>query len=182
MWHLGLMEKSSPGLSLILIQLTHRARGCKITDTEWAKRAGIRKETLSRLRGRTSCDFATLQSLARTLGANIGVIDDHVLETTADGRFPAHVDRDYEEKLADLCASKDLDADHWRRAGPSFFMAGLAVMVASAPDFDRRSLLELAEQLHAGSTQVGVFALWLKASPVRPSRFLPVIETVRRAA
>jgi len=30
-------------------------------------------------------------------------------------------------------------------------MAGLAVMVASVPEFDRRSLLDLAEAFHAGS-------------------------------
>jgi hypothetical protein len=54
-------------------------------------------------------------------------------------------------------------------------MAGVAVMLASAPGFDRRALLKLAEQLHAGSTQVGVFTRWLERSPIRPSIFLPLL-------
>ena len=48
----------------------------------------------------------------------------------ADGQFPARVDRDYEERLLDLCASRPLDLKQWDAAGPRFFMAGLAVMVA----------------------------------------------------
>jgi hypothetical protein len=63
-------------------------------------------------------------------------------------------------------------------------MAGLAVMVASVsePEFDRRSLLELAEALHAGSSQVGVFGMWLERSPIRPSRFLPMLSAGLRHA
>jgi hypothetical protein len=163
--------------------MQRRAQALGITDTEWAARAGIRKETLSRLRGRSSCDFATLQALARVVGASVDVIDGNMPGSTADGRFPAQLDREYEERLLDLCASSDVDPKRWRRYGPPFFMAGLAVMVASIPEFDRRSLLDLAEALHAGSSQVGVFALWLKGSPVRPSRFLPMLSAgLRRAA
>jgi hypothetical protein len=88
--------------------------------------------------------------------------------STADGCFPAYVDRDFEEELLDLCASNDLSLERWQGLGPSFFMAGLAVMVASATGFDRRGLLDLAERLHAGSSQVGVFTQWLERSPVRP--------------
>jgi hypothetical protein len=169
------MEKSTIPLSTILESLERRARALGITDTEWAARAGIRKETLSRLRGRSSCDFATLQSLARAVGADVSVIDGNTPGSTEDGRFPAQLDREYEEQLLDLCASGDVDPKRWRRHGPPFFMAGLAVMVASVPEFDRRSLLDLAEALHAGSSQVGVFALWLGHSPLRPSRFLPML-------
>jgi hypothetical protein len=153
-----------------------------LTDTEWAARAGIRKETLSRLRGRRSCDFATLQALARVVGAGVGVIDGPAPGTTEDGRFPAEIDRDYEEKLFNLCVSGDLTVAGWQALGPPFFMAGLAVMIASAPGFDRRAFLDLAERLHAGISQVGVFALWLERSPVRPSRFLAMVAGQRRAA
>jgi len=163
--------------------LEHKARALALTDTEWAARAGVRKETLSRLRGRESCDFATLQSLARAVGASVSVVDGSTPGSTKDGRFPAHLHREYEEQLLDLCASGDIEPEHWRRHGPAFFMAGLAVMVASVPEFDRRSLLDLAEALHAGSSQVGVFALWLEGSPLRPSRFLPMLLAgMRRAA
>lgn len=169
------MKKSTTQLSVVLESLQRRARALGITDTEWAARAGIRKETLSRLRGRPSCDFATLQALARAVGASVDVIDGNTPGSTQDGRFPALLDREYEEQLLDLCASGDVEPKRWRHCGPPFFMAGLAVMIASLPEFDRRSLLDLAEALHAGSSQVGVFALWLERSPVRPSRFLPML-------
>jgi hypothetical protein len=177
------MKKSTTDLRLMLDVLEHKARALALTDTEWAARAGVRKETLSRLRGRESCDFATLQSLARAVGASVSVVDGSTPGSTKDGRFPAHLHREYEEQLLDLCASGDIEPEHWRRHGPAFFMAGLAVMVASVPEFDRRSLLDLAEALHAGSSQVGVFALWLEGSPLRPSRFLPMLLAgMRRAA
>jgi hypothetical protein len=169
-------------LSVVLESLQRRARGLGITDTEWAARAGIRKETLSRLRGRPSCDFATLQALARAVGASVDVIDGNAPGLTQDGRFPALLDREYEEQLLELCASGDVEPTRWRHCGPPFFMAGLAVMIASLPEFDRRSLLGLAEALHAGSSQVGVFALWLERSPVRPSRFLPMLLAGMRHA
>jgi hypothetical protein len=178
-----LMKKSTTDLRSVLDILEHKARALELTDTEWAARAGIRKETLSRLRGRHSCDFATLQTLARVVGASVGVIDGHTPGSTEDGRFPAQLDREYEERLLDLCTSGDVEPKRWRHHGPAFFMAGLAVMVASVPEFDRRSLLDLAESLHAGSSQVGVFALWLERSPVRPSRFLPMLLAgMRRVA
>ena len=169
------MKKSTTDLRSLLDILEHKARALELTDTEWAARAGIRKETLSRLRSRPSCDFATLQALAGVVGARVGVIDGNAPGSTEDGRFPAQLDREYEELLLDLCASGDVEPGRWRHCGPAFFMAGLAVMVASVPEFNRRSLLDLAEALHAGSSQVGVFALWLERSPVRPSRFLPML-------
>ena len=175
------MERSTE-LNVILEVLDREVRALRLTDTEWATRAGIRKETLSRLRGRRSCDFGTLDALARVVGSRIGVITDNAIRTTRDGRFPATFDRDFEAKLIDLCASRDLDAMVWGRLGPQFFMAGLAVMLASVPEFDRRSMLELAERLHAGSSQADVFALWLKGSPLRPSRFLPMLRTSSRHA
>jgi hypothetical protein len=176
------MKQSTPQLPTILKSLRRKARAIGLTDTEWAARAGIRNETLSRLRGRASCDFATLQALARVVGASVGVIEGTTPGSTGDGRFPTQLDRDYEEQLLDLCASGNVELERWRRWGPPFFMAGLAVMVASVPEFDRRSLLDLAEALHAGSSQVGVFALWLERSPIRPSRFLPMLLAGSRRA
>jgi hypothetical protein len=175
------MEEST-ALNNILEDLEREVRALRLTDTQWAARAGIRKETLSRLRGRRSCDFGTLDALARVVGSRIGVIAGNAIKTTRDGRFPAIYDRDFEARLIDLCASRDLDAAVWERLGPKFFMAGLAVMLASVPEFDRRSMLELAERLHAGSSQADVFALWLKGSPLRPSRFLPMLRASSRHA
>ncbi len=165
----------------MLRTLTERARAIGLSDTEWAIRAGVRKETLSRLRTRASCDFSTLTSLAEAAGVGIGVVA-HSHETTADGLFPRSLDRTLEQDLLGLCASGEFDPQNWRELGPPFFMAGLAVMLASVDGFDRQGLLELAECLHAGSSQVGVFALWLADTPLRPSRFLPMLESARRRA
>lgn len=172
---LKLMKKSTPTLPGILDALTRAARMRKLSDTEWAARAGLRKETLSRLRRRSSCDFATLEALASVVGARIEAVDEDLPECSVDGHFPLHVHREYEERLLDLCASRTLDPRRWTDLGPRFFMAGLAVMLASVPGLERRGLLALAEQLHPGASEPAVFAQWLKRSPIRPSRFLPML-------
>lgn len=177
------MNKSTQGLAHTLTQLSSRARELALTDTAWAARAGVRKETLSRLRGRDSCDFATLSALANAVGAQLGVLEQPALRVDSGRNFPARLSRDYERQLLNLCASRSLDPARWEQLGPRFFMAGLAVMLAGTPDFDRRSLLNLAEELHPGATEPAVFARWLKASPLRPSRFLPMLSVlVTRAA
>src|SRR5271169_3931250 len=97
----------------VLEQLQRAARTLGLTDSEWATRAGIRKETLSRLRGRQSCDFSTLDALARVAGLGIGVIEPCALKVSQDGSFPAAMERDYEERLIALCESRNLDAATW---------------------------------------------------------------------
>jgi hypothetical protein len=171
-----LMNKSTNTLQSTLLTLTQQARALGLTDTEWATRAAVRKETLSRLRQRKSCDYATLQALAQVVGARVGVLDANAPGSTADGHFPAKLNRALEDKLLDLCASRDLDREHWENLGPAFFMAGLAMMVASVKGFDRSGLCALAEELHPGGSQPDVFSLWLARSPVRPSRFLPLLD------
>ncbi len=49
-------------------------------------------------------------------------------------------------------------------------------MLASVQGRDRRALLAMAEQIHPGATEPVVFNLWLERSPVRPSRFLPMVD------
>jgi hypothetical protein len=170
------MSKSTAPLAQTVAALTRRARALGLTDSEWAKRAGLWKETLSRLRSREACDFETLRSLAHAVGARLGVLEMPAPDTTPDGHFPARVDRDYEDRLLELHASGDLDAARWASAGPRFFMAGLAVMLASARGSDRRGLLALAERLHPGASEVAVFERWLQRSPVRPTRFLSLLD------
>jgi hypothetical protein len=170
------MPKSTNPMREVLPLLARRARARELTASAWAERAGIRKETLSRLSKRANCDFATLCSLARAVDARLGVLDEAGRATTPDGHFPAQLDRDYEEQLVELCATRHLDPARWAAAGPQFFVAGLAVMVASLSRTDRRGLLALAEQLHPGASEVAVFDRWLERSPVRPSRFLPLLE------
>jgi hypothetical protein len=177
-----LMNKSSSGLNQVLDSLTQSARKMGLNDSEWAARAGLRKETLSRLRRRSSCDFATLEALATVVGSRLGAFANSQLEASSGHHLPLHVSREYEEELLSLCASGSLAPSRWESLGPRFFMAGLAVMVASAPGVDRPGLLALAESLHPGSSETAVFAQWLKRSPVRPSRFLAMLDQELRHA
>ena len=170
------MTKSTFNLSTVLDELTHVARACGLNDTEWAARASVPKETLSRLRRRQNCDFRTLLALANAVDVRLGIVDETLPALTQDGHFPAKLDRDYEEKLLKLCASRSLTPQRWTAVGPRFFMAGLAVMLASVVGFDRRGLLCLAEHLSPGASQPEIFARWLKHSPLRPTRFLPMLE------
>ncbi len=171
----------STSLRDLAAALSQQARRLGLTDTAWAARAGVRKETLSRLRHRETCDFATLAALARAVGREIGLGVTPDPDRTADGHFPAAVNRDYEERLADLGASGDLNVKRWFELGPPFFMAGLAVMLAGVRGYDRPGLLALAEQLHPGASEVAVFERWLARSPVRPTRFLPLVKARERA-
>lgn len=170
------MKNATSPLNALLALLSDEARRRGLNDAQWAQAACIRKETLSRLRGQDSCDFATLQALATAVGARIGVRGPLPAPLSPDGHFPAEVDRDYEGRLLELSASDDLQPESWRRLGPPFFMAGLAVMLASVSGFARRRLLELAETLHPGASLPEVFNLWLARSPLSASRFLPMLR------
>lgn len=170
----------SPGLQALLTQLSAKARALSLTDTEWSSRAGVRKETLSRLRRRSSCDLSTLQALAAVVGARVVLDEGAAGATTLDGHFPASLDREYEARLLRLAASGSLASDTWTVAGPRFFMAGFAVMLAGERELDRIGLLALAEHLRPGASEPVVFTHWLERSPLRPSRFLPLLAMERR--
>jgi DNA-binding phage protein len=177
------MLESTAELQKLMDSLTAAARNKGLNDASWASAAGFSKETLSRLRRRSSCDLSTLMALADAAGASLAVTIASQPAATSDGHFPSELSRDYERQLLALCASRRLDPAAWAAAGPAFFMAGLAVMLASNTDADRRGLLALAELLHPGASEVPVFARWLKRSPLRPSRFLPMLAMeIRHAA
>jgi len=174
------MQESSRGLAQLLAPLAEAAARRGLTATAWSALAQVRKETLSRLRNRETCDLATLDALAKVVGARVTVTFDS--PSSPDGHFPGEVQRDYEEKLVDLVRSGNLDAQAWRALGPPFFMAGLAVMLASRSGADRRGLLQMAEKLHPGIGEPAVFSLWLARSPLRPSRLLPLVEAALQRA
>ena len=50
------------------------------------------------------------------------------------------------------------------------------MLLASVRGFDRRRYIELAETLHPGISQTEVFRLWLEATPIVVSRFLPLLR------
>ena len=176
------MTESRSNLKTLLAGLTVKARALGLTDSEWAARAGVRSETLSRLRRRSSCDLSTLQGLAAAVGSRLVLDEGAAVAATPDGHFPASLDRDHEARLLRLAASGSLADEAWAAAGPRFFMAGLAVMLAGEPGLDRRGLLALAERLHPGASEPAVFNRWLDRSPLRPSRFLPLLAMERKHA
>lgn len=167
-------------LNSLLVALTARARAQGMTDAEWARRAGVRKETLSRLRRRRDCDLSTLQALAQEVGATLALGEVHA--TPVQDPFPATMDRTWEARLLTLATSTTPDPVEWNAAGPPAFMAGLAVMLASERRPDRGRWLALAEHLQPGSSRPEAFQQWLDRSPLKPSRFLPMLEAERSHA
>jgi hypothetical protein len=160
----------------LLDQMSRAAKGIFLTDSGWAKASGLPKETLSRLKRNPSCDLRTLAALAQTARYTLVAVP-----ATGQGgeHLPSAFGREYEDDLVELCASGNVDPDVWRARGPGFFMAGLAVLLASARGFERERYLRLAESLHPGISTPEVFALWLKRSPLRAARFLPMARRRR---
>ena len=114
---------------------------------------------------------------ARTLA-----VHEPAARTSANGLWPAVVDRRLEARLVDVLRTGTTRPEDWRPLGPPFFLAGLAVTLASVPALDRRTYLDLAEALHPGATEPRVFAQWLAGTPLPPSRFLPMLEVGFRRA
>ena len=169
------MLTSTSRLSDLLSKLTSAARQAGWSDAEWARRSDLPKETLCRLRSRSSCDFATLDALARSVGAILR-IQTRACRTSADGLWPAAVDRQLEARLIKVLGARSTRPEDWHPLGPPFFLAGLAVTLASVPALDRRTYLDLAEALHPGATEPRVFAQWLAETPLPPSRLMPMLE------
>ena len=171
-------------LQALLGTMTRQARARGMNDRQWAAAAQVRKETLSRVKRRGSCDAATLQALARACGLELAAITPGTANAPADavgdGRFPWRFDRDLEERLLELCASGETDPRHWRALGPGFFMGGLANLLACFDDLDPdHRYATLAAALHPGVPSPEAFDLWLLRSPVKPSRFLPMLRKLR---
>ena len=161
----------------LLERMSATAKSRFVTEANWAKASGLPKETLSRLKSQDSCDLRTLGALAKTAGFTLAPVPEAV---GADSHVPSRFARDYEDQLLDLAASGNADLAAWRALGPAFFMGGLAVMLASARGFERERYLSLAEALHPGVSTPEVFGMWLRKSPVRPSRFLPMARKRKR--
>ncbi len=94
--------------------------------------------------------------------------------------LPRHWTRQEEDALLDLCTSGNVDPEHWRSAGSPFFLGGVAVLLASARGFDRRTYLALGEALYRGISFLEVFQVWMERTPVRAARFLPMARARMR--
>jgi hypothetical protein len=159
-----------------LATLSRAASARGLSDAAWARAAGIPKESLSRLRRRSDCDLSTLARLAAALDHEWQLLPRAREGLAGDGHMPAGWSREAEERLLALAASRETSAEAWRAAGPGFFMAGFAVLLAGSGMLPRRPYIELAEQLHPGSTEPGAFQRWLSRSALQPVRFLPQLE------
>ena len=146
----------------------HDARA-GLSERELAVRAGVRPETLSRLKRQADCDLRTLSRLLSAVRLRTVVVPD------LDKAMPEHWTRQLEEALLDLCATS-LDVAAWLAAGPRYFMAGVAMLAAQVREREREALTVLAEALYPGMSTVTEFQAWLDRSPIRSPRFLPQLR------
>jgi hypothetical protein len=173
---MALMSKSMPFLQRMLSDLRREARAKGLSDAQWAARAGVRAETLTRLKDRSSCDLATLTQLAAVVGARLDLSWARGATNVTASHWPESISRDDEERLLRFLASRTLERQLWLQYGSPYFMAGVATMLASLPGFGRLRYLDLAEALHPGMTTPEVFEAWLHRSPIEPSRFVPMLH------
>lgn len=168
------MNTSTPFLpAAILEQMSEAATSRFGTAVAWAAACGLPKETLSRLKRNPSCDLRTLAALARVAGCALVAVP---LVKHKGGHMPESFGRKFESGLLDLCVSGNTDPDLWSAHGPRFFMGGLAVLLSGSRGFDRERYLRLADELHPGVSTPEVLDLWLRQSPLRPGRFLPMLK------
>jgi antitoxin (DNA-binding transcriptional repressor) of toxin-antitoxin stability system len=90
--------------------------------------------------------------------------------------MPKSLTRPAEERLLELAASGDTRPSRWRRAGDPQLLAGVAVLLASLDLGPRERLLALAEQLWPGMSTLEVANEWLRHSPVKADRFVPMLR------
>ena len=158
-----------------LSRLEQAATRRGLNHREWAQRADVRPETLSRLFGRSDCDLVTLCELASAAGQQLLLVD------APEREMPASWSRDVERRYVELCASGSTDVGQWLKAGPKYFLAGLATMMASSRGADRPAYLALACALCPAMRDPAEFETWLSLSPARPSRFLPMVRALAGA-
>lgn len=97
-------------------------------------------------------------------------------------RKPPRWSRRHEERVLELCASRDYRPSRWLRAGDPRALAGVAAMLASQDGFDRARMLALAERLQPGMSTPQGFGRWLERTPVQAARFLPLLRARMRAS
>lgn len=90
--------------------------------------------------------------------------------------MPRSLSRSEEERLLQLAASGDTRPSRWRRAGNPRLLAGLAALLASLDLGDRERLFALAEHLWPGMSTLEVANEWLRHSPIKADRFVPMLK------
>ncbi len=82
-----------------------------------------------------------------------------------------------EELVVALCARGDFRPSRWKRAGDRRFLAGVATLLASLPEFDRPRMLALAQSLAPGMGTAEAMSRWLDEVPLDPARFVPMLRS-----
>jgi prevent-host-death family protein len=90
--------------------------------------------------------------------------------------MPKSLSRAEEERLLELAASGDTRPSRWRRAGDPQLLAGVAVLMGSLDLGPRERLFALAEHLWPGMSTLGVANEWLRGTPVKADRFVPMLR------
>jgi prevent-host-death family protein len=90
--------------------------------------------------------------------------------------MPKSLSRAEEERLLQLAASGDTRPSRWRRAGDPRLLAGVAMLLGSLDLGDRDRLFALAEQLWPGMSTLETANQWLRQSPVKADRFVPMLR------
>jgi hypothetical protein len=111
------MPESTTALQPLLAEMTAHARGKGWSDSEWARRSGLPKETLCRLRSRATCDLATLAALAEAAGVRLEVAGADG-GATEDGLWPRMVGRSLESRLVDALAASTTRPEDWGSRHP----------------------------------------------------------------
>jgi prevent-host-death family protein len=90
--------------------------------------------------------------------------------------MPKSLSRSEEERLLELAASGDTRPSRWRRAGDPQLLAGVAILMGSLDLGPRERLFALAEHLWPGMSTLEVANEWLRRTPVKADRFVPMLR------
>jgi prevent-host-death family protein len=90
--------------------------------------------------------------------------------------MPKSLSRSEEERLLELAGSGDTRPSRWRRAGDPQLLAGVAVLMGSLDLGPRERLFALAEHLWPGMSTLEVANEWLRRTPVKADRFVPMLR------
>ena len=86
--------------------------------------------------------------------------------------------REQESAMLKLCVAAP-NVKKWKRAGPPWLMAGMAMMLSSSRYFDRARYVALAERLDPSVCTKAGLERWLERTPFKPCRFMPQVKRQR---
>ena len=121
---------SDPSAANVLSRINEAARARGLNGRALARRAGVRPETLSRIATRGTCDFATLERLARAVGLRISL----------EGSEPQAPSPARDEVLRKASLIRSLARAHGVRMAELF---GSAARGEDGPDSDLDFMVEL---------------------------------------